>query len=69
MQQEHGVLASTGYLFQSPSTEHITVPWLKHGVPLHTNTQLSILCISPAQHVGELCGGWDEHRSEEAARE
>lgn len=53
MQQEHRVLPSTGDLLQSPAAEHMTAPRLKHGVPLHADTQLSILCISPTQHVGE----------------
>lgn len=64
--KKHRVLASTGDLFHSPATEHMTVPRLKHRVLLHTNTQLPILGIPPAQHVGE--GRGNEHRCEEAKR-
>ena len=57
LQQEHCVLPSTGHVLQSPATEHMTDPWLRHGVPLQTNTQLSVFCIPPTQHVGEGRGG------------
>lgn len=64
MQQEHRMLPSTGDLFQAPVAEHITLPWLKHGVPLQANAQLSILCTPPTQHVGK--GRGEEYQSEEA---
>lgn len=47
------MLSSTSYLYQSPATERLTAPWLKHGVFLHTNTQLSFFRVTPTQHVGE----------------
>lgn len=53
VQQEHGVKPPAGHLLQPPAAEHVTVPWLKHGVRLRADTQLSILPISPTQHVGE----------------
>lgn len=54
VQQEHGVKPPAGQLLQPPAAEHITVPWLKHGVRLRADTQLSILRISPTQHVHEM---------------
>lgn len=45
------MLSSTDRFFQAPATEHVTVPWLKHQIPLHSNTQLPIFCFPPTQHV------------------
>lgn len=66
MQQDECMLPSTCNLFQPPATEQMTVPRLKHGVPLHTNTQLPIFGVPPAQHGGG--GRGNEHQYEEGRR-
>lgn len=54
VEQEEGVYPAAGHVPQPPAAEHVAPLGLKAGVRLPGDAQLSVLGVTPAQHVGQV---------------
>lgn len=54
VEQEKGVHPAAGHVPQPSAAEHVAPLGLKGGVRLPGDAQLSVLGVTPAQHVGQV---------------